>query len=156
MAKVRVVIAEMEGADEAVLGAVRGLMVMPQFDHTQPIPVPEIASPVVEPARSLPPSAPVHAEESPKPPRFSRGGGKPKRQSASAPPPAASSSSTDTGVAAAVVEALSRGPLTSTEVTAKVNYSAGGVYAALKRLRGEGRIEMIEDPNDGLRKNRLL
>lgn len=99
---------------------------------------------------------PVVERQTPAPRLAKRSGRKPGRSSA-APVSAPASGVEEGGCAGAIVEALRKhGPLTSVEVVKKSGYSDGAVYSCLKGLRTAGRVEMVDDESDGLRKNKLV
>lgn len=141
MSKVRVVMAEMEGSDEAVLGAIRSF-VGEQVAAPPPMAPEEIEAPAAAPVRALP--APPVA-------RRAKAG-----RAAAVPAVPAAPAVEDGPVVEAIVAALRKGPRTSGEVIQLSGYSSGSVYPALKKLRDAGRVDMVGDESDGQRRNRLV
>lgn len=64
----------------------------------------------------------------------------------------------DGSIAARVIEALRKKPLTSGQVIEAIGpgVTGQGVYAALSTLRASGQVVMWEDPQDAQRKNKLV
>jgi hypothetical protein len=148
--RVNVLYLQVEGeAVGAVLDIVRAAMGAPP-----PI-LREIAAPAGDPPALLAASAAEDRAEPQTPPR--PGARQPK---ARAPRPVSSVQAAavveDSGVAAACVQALSKGPLTTADVALKAAYSYGAVCAALRELRNAKRVESVTDESDGQRKNKLV
>lgn len=155
----RYVDAEIEGMEPgAVVDAIRVALAGQEIRAVEETPNGVHASVELRPSAPVAALAasnePAHVER-PKPPRAT--GAKPRakaKRQAAAPSLSAAEASGDSGCAAACLQSLAKGPLTSMEIIKRAGYSEGGVYMALKTLRTQGRIEMIDD--DGVRKNRLV
>lgn len=147
MTKARLVYAEVEGDAASVIEALRSFAGTVGAAAPPQISLVGLAAPVAE-APALLPAAVAEERVAPARPAGRKAKTTPRAASAPAAP------AEDSGCVAAVLQALAKGPLTSPEVIRKSGFSDGGVYVALKKLRTEGRVEMVDD--DGVRKNKLV
>ena len=149
MSKVRVVMAELDGTDAAVLAAIRSFLpgavdapAAPSVERTIEAPkVQEIAAPPVAAT-----AAPVAAKrEKKKTGRWPMSPlSEPKGARADAAP-------------AKVAALLAVRPMTSGElIKALPEFAPSAVYAALSGFRAQGKIRMIEDPETVQKKNELV
>ncbi len=137
MSKVRVVMAELEGSDEAVLDAIRSAMGgAPSIQGLGTVGTPLAALAVV---RELPPPAP---------PKHKLGKRKTKQPrpvvpAASAPVPADGA----TAAPAQVYAELRNGPMTSGQLIKRLpKLNPGSIYAVLSNLRKTGEVCVLPNP----------
>lgn len=151
MAKVRVVLAEVEGTDEAVQS------VLSQFidQVTAAAVAPELPAPAEAPKPAL--ISPPAIAEAPKPPRHN-GHARPKtkpetkalekRTSEKPPEPGATRTR--------ILDALRKRPMTSGEVMKETGLPNSTVYSMLNILRGEGKVISKPDPGGIYPKQHLV